>query len=106
MWRAPVTLGGGMTMTKGSLSESLAGSKKPHSFHQSYHAASTYLRCWQRGAQGRTARLAKHMSHAESLDLYHVCNTEARAVPLGAHSVQACRSTLMPLSAAPTWAQR
>lgn len=52
MCRAPVTFGGGMTMTKGSLSESISGLKKPHSCHQSYQAASTYL-CQQ--AQSTTS---------------------------------------------------
>lgn len=33
MCSAPVTLGGGMTMVKGGLSEAMSGLKKPHCSH-------------------------------------------------------------------------
>ncbi len=36
MCSAPVTLGGGMTMTKGGLVEVGSGLKKPHCSHHSY----------------------------------------------------------------------
>jgi hypothetical protein len=43
MCSAPVTLGGGMTMTNGGLSDGSSGLKKPDASHQSYHAASTFF---------------------------------------------------------------
>ena len=41
MCSAPVTLGGGMTMTNFGFVEPFSGVKKPHFSHQLYQAAST-----------------------------------------------------------------
>ena len=51
--REPVTLGGGMTMTKGGSAHPGAGSagaKYPHASHQAYVAASTYFGSYTLGA--------------------------------------------------------
>ena len=49
MCSAPVTLGGGMTMTKGGLVLFRSGLKKPLCSHQSYQPASTTYKKRQAG---------------------------------------------------------
>ena len=60
MCSAPVTLGGGMTMTKGGFVEVGSGLKKPHCSHHSYLPV-------QRGGETRTRRQSSAPGQARIL---------------------------------------
>jgi hypothetical protein len=61
MCSAPVTLGGGMTMVKGGLSDSMSGLKKPHFSHLQ---CNIHVLCWALGQANDTAPASAQLAGA------------------------------------------